>query len=386
MLRLIVFAAIGALIGGVIVTLVGPPGAGTVAASIALPVAIVATVLTRVGGSLSSAAGASPEAVQAARSAGRVGLARIDALRQTGTQINDQPLCELDLTVQPRRGSAFASTMRTVVPVTAIPTFQPGLERAVAILLDGGPEVAFIDSDALAPADRAGLTVPPRESVPFVPAVPHTRIVNGKRKGPLLGVSRSGRPLRLVLYAVIAIVAAAVVIWPYRQAVAQSVAAVQSGQLRADLRQPEFLADAQRALEAEIGHDRVTSIVVAKDFVIVEAPVTAGDTKTDRWTYRGGRVSADGAATIQPDFAEEQFAWSDVALDRVWPLMQEGSDRVDIPVGDASASITRSTDDDIDSPTFAYPTGPPQIVFSIGDDYGSTFFTAPADGATLETQ
>ncbi|WP_433776338.1 hypothetical protein [Microbacterium sp. gxy059] len=33
--------------------------------------------------------------IDAARAAGRVGIARIDGLRQTNTEINNQPLCEL---------------------------------------------------------------------------------------------------------------------------------------------------------------------------------------------------------------------------------------------------------------------------------------------------
>ncbi|UBH05252.1 hypothetical protein K8P10_000763 [Leucobacter sp. Psy1] len=385
MLRLIAFAAVGALLGGVIVTIVGPPGAGTIAVSIAIPVGILATVLSGVGRSLGGAIGASPQVVEAARAAGRVGIARIDALRQTGTQINDQPLCELDLTVQPLHGPAFASTMRTVVPVTAIPQFQPGTERAVAVLLEGGPEVAFIDSGEAPSQDPWGVTVPARDAVPFIPVERHTRIVDGKRKGPLLGVGRAGRPKRVMLYAVVAIAAAALVVLPYHEAVVQSLSAVQDGRLRADLRQADALGDAHRALESEIGHDRVTSIVVSSDFVIVEAPLVVGETKTDRWTYRGGRVTHDGAAPIQPDFAEEQFAWSDVALDQVWPLLEEGAAQVGLPVGDATVSITRSTDDDIDSETFAHPTGSPHIVFSIGDEYGSTFFSAAADGTGLES-
>ncbi|KQM16338.1 hypothetical protein ASF83_10890 [Plantibacter sp. Leaf171] len=383
MLRLIAFAALGALLGGIIVIAVGPPDIGYAVAGVALPVCIFATVLSLVGRSLGSAIGASPQAVQQAKDARRLGVARIDTLRQTGTQINDQPLCELDLSVQPLNGPAFATTMRTVIPVTAIPTFQPGTERDVAVLLDGGPEVAFIDAGELSADERSRLRVPARASLPFLPLQPHQRIVDGRRRGPLLGVGRAGRPGRFALFAIVAVAAAAIVVVPYHQSVAQAIIALEDGRLRPDLRRPEALSEAQRALQEAIGHDRVVSITVAADFVIAQAPLTVGDTKTDRWEYRYGQVTHQGAASSEPESAAEQFSWSDVALDRMWSLLEEGAEQVDLPVGDASLYLVRSTDTDVHSPTFARPAGPPQVTFSIGDDYGSTSFVAPADGSAL---
>lgn len=382
MLRLIAFAALGSLLGGVVVAIVGPPGAGVAIAGVSFTVLIFATVMTQVARSMGSSVAASPKAVQEARDARRVGLARVDALRQTGTQINDQPLCDIDVTVQPLTGSAFAATVRTVVPLTAIPMFQPGTEREVAILLDGGPEVAFVDGE-LSPRDHDRLTVPARRSVPLLTVEPHTRIVDGRRKGPLLGVGKKGRPLRLALFAVVAVAAAAVVVAPYRVAVAQTVDAIQDGHLRPDMRHPDLLAQAQEALIAEIGHDQVTSIVVTEDFVTVDAPLRAGETKTDRWTYRNGRVSDEGAASVQPDLPAEQFAWSDVALDTVWGLMETSAEEVGLPVGDASVSVRRTPDGDIQSDTFSQPVGPPAISFSIGDAYGSTSFRFAGDGSPL---
>lgn len=382
MFRVLAFAALGVFGGGVIVALVGPTELGMTIAGVALPVLIISAVLTRIGRSLGSSMAASPASVQQARDAGRVGLARIDSLRQTGTQINDQPLCDLDLTVLPLRGSAFATTMRTIVPITAIPAFQPGTERDVAILLEGGPEVAFVD-DALAPAERARLTVPARAGVPVLAVEPYTRVAGGRRKGPWLGVGRKGRAGRVVLFAGVAVVAAAVVVAPHQQALSQTVTALQEGRLRADLRQPEALAQAGRALQDDIGHDNVMSITVGADFVTVDAPLAAGDTRTDRWTYRDGQVTHDGPAVIQPSYAGEQFAWSDVAVERLWPLMQTASERTGVPIGDASARIARSADDDVSSPTFAHPLGPPTIGFTIADDYSSTAFRADANGDDL---
>ncbi len=362
---------------------VGPPSVGYTVAGISLTVFITAGVFILIGRSLQPTVGASREAVQQARAAGRIGVARIDALRQTGTQINDQPLCEIDLTVQPLQGAAFSSTMRTIVPITSIPAFQAGTERDVAILIEGGPEVAFIDHDPGSARERSNLSVPDRDAVPFIAVQPHTRIVDGQRKGPLIGVGRKGRPLRLAVFAAVAIAAAAIVVAPYQHALGQTISALQDGRLRPDLRQPEALAHARDALQAEIGHDRVLSVFVAADYIIVEAPLSPGETRTDRWSYRDSQVSHEGPTTVQPDLAEQQFSWSDVAFDRLWSLLQTAADQVDLPLGDDSVYVVRSSDGDIHSPTFGERVVPPTISFSIRDDYGSTSFVADADGSGL---
>lgn len=56
------------------------------------PVLIIAGAMMR---ALRGAVRGSRKRIDAARAAGRVGIARIDGLRQTNTEINNQPLCEL---------------------------------------------------------------------------------------------------------------------------------------------------------------------------------------------------------------------------------------------------------------------------------------------------
>ncbi|MEH3088156.1 MAG: hypothetical protein PGN24_00715 [Microbacterium arborescens] len=382
MLRLIFFAAIGALLGGAVVEYVGPPGAGWLIMGIALPVAIVSGVFVLVGRSLAGGVAASPAAVTDARDVGRFGLARIDALSQTGTQINDQPLCDIDLTVQPLVGSAYATTLRSIVPLTELPAFQPGALREVVLLLDGGPEVAFVDGE-IAPAKRAGIVVPARSAVPFVAMPRYSRISDGRRRGPLLGVGRSGRPLRVVAYLLVAVLAGAAVTLPHQEAVGQTIAALRDGRLHPDLRDADTLAQARAALEREIGHDQVASIVILPDLVIVDAPIAAGSTRTDQWMYRGGQVSHDGAAPTQPDSTAEFFSWSDIAPGGIRSALDQASEESGLPVDDASVSFRRSPDGDIQSATFAEPVGPVQLSFSLDDDYDSAFFRAAADGSGL---
>lgn len=357
---------------------VGPPGAGTAVVSVALPVCIIAIVFLRVGRTLGAAV-PSDAAVREARDARRLGRARIDRVTQTGPQINEQPLCDVDVTVRPLTGEAYATTLRMIVPLTELPIYQAGAERDVALLIEGGPEAVFVDGE-LSPAEHDALTVPPRSNVPFRAVPPHTRIDGGRRRGPLLGIGRRGRPWRLALFTVIALVAGAAVLLPYREAVALTAAAIHEGRWSVDLRRPEALAQAERSLQTAIGHDRVVSITVSTDFVLVDAPVRAGEIATDEWIYRGGQVSRQGAARPQPELAAEQFAWTDVALDRLWPAMQEAAARSGLPLDGAAAFVQRATDDDVTSDTFIRNVGAPTMGFTLRDDYRSQSFRLTADG------
>lgn len=383
MLRLLAFAALGAAIGGLVVSLLGNPDPGMLVFGIAIGVCIAATTVSRLGGGLAAAL-PSPAAVQEARDARRLGRARIDAVRQTGTFVNEQPVCDIDVTVVSLTGDAWATTIRRLVPLTELPAYQAGLERDVAILLEGGPEIAFADGE-LSPAEIARLVVPPRSEVDVRPIPPGTRIDKGRRRGPLIGIGRPGRPLRLAVFTLVAVLAGVVVVLPFREAVGLTLDAWSDGRWSVDMRHPDALKTAEGALQDAIGHDRVVSITVIPDAVIVDAPIRVGAVETDEWTYRGGVVSHDGAAHSQPELAEEQFSWSDVALDRLWPAMEQASAQSGLPTDGASARIERATDDDVQSPTFIRNVGAPEMSFGLRDDYRDAFFRLDATGTDLQS-
>jgi hypothetical protein len=382
-LRLFAFIAGGVLAGAILVSIIAPEDAEGGLIGIAATGLIIGFVGTSLGRGTRGMLAPSQEAVQTARDARRLGLARVDALRQTGTQINDQPVCEIDVTVRPLGGEPFATTITKVVPIVEIPAFQAGSEHEVLILLDGGPETMFLSGGDLSPSERRVLTVPSRDAVPVRLVAPHTRIVRGRRRGPLIGIGRRSRPWRIAAFLLAGIIAATVVVLPYREAVAQTIASIGDGRLRPDARRPEVVRDALAAITTEIGHEQVVSIGVYEDFVIVDAPLRVGDTRTDEWMYRSGRVSHRGAASSQPDSAAEQFSISEVSVERIWPLLQRASQTTGTTIGDANVRIARTSDGDVDSPTFGQPTGAPEISFGIGDDYGDTWFVAAADGSGL---
>ena len=386
MFRLLFFVGVGLVVGGIVVMVVGPPGAGVWALPVGMTLAILCGTFVLIGKSMRGVQMPGDDVIAAAREAGRLGVARVDALRQTGTQINDQPLCEIELTVQPRSGAAFRTSMREIVPITQIPAVQPGVRRVVAILTEEGPEVAFLPDDVTADPWR-GIVIPDAMTAGPVRVSDGGVIrADGSRRGPIIGMGKRGRPLRIVLFVAAALVAAVAVVLPYRVAAAQTVAALQHGQLRPDYREAEPLGQALTALEAAIGHDQLISAVVSDEYLIVEAPLAPGENATDRWMYRGGAVTHDGAATIQPDTPLEAFSIDDVDWNRLAPAAKRASIEAGIEnTDDVSFSVGRSTDSDVSSETFAKQVGPVAINFSVSDDYRSVSFRMNADGSGFES-
>jgi len=64
---------------------------------------------------------------------GRVGCATVSDVRQTGTFVNDNPECELDLHVSVDGGEPYRVTHRQVLAMVALPGFQPGASVPVRV-------------------------------------------------------------------------------------------------------------------------------------------------------------------------------------------------------------------------------------------------------------
>jgi hypothetical protein len=64
---------------------------------------------------------------------GRVGTATVSGVRQTGTFVNNNPECELDLQVTVDGGAPYAVTHRQVLAMVALPGFQPGASVPVRV-------------------------------------------------------------------------------------------------------------------------------------------------------------------------------------------------------------------------------------------------------------
>jgi hypothetical protein len=64
---------------------------------------------------------------------GRVGTATVAGVRQTGTFVNNNPECELDLQVVVDSGTPYPVTHRQVLAMVALPGFQPGASVPVRV-------------------------------------------------------------------------------------------------------------------------------------------------------------------------------------------------------------------------------------------------------------
>ena len=64
---------------------------------------------------------------------GRVGSATVTDVRQTGTFVNDNPECELELQVSVDGGLPYRVTHRQVLAMLALPGFQPGATVPVRV-------------------------------------------------------------------------------------------------------------------------------------------------------------------------------------------------------------------------------------------------------------
>ncbi|MFT0137968.1 hypothetical protein ACEK07_12555 [Alcanivoracaceae bacterium MT1] len=383
MLRIVLSIGIGILAGGAAVMVAGPPGAGSWTISVGLILTILPAVFLGIARQTRTIQSPTAEQIRAAGAAGRLGRARVDALAQTGTQINNQPLCDIDLTVQPVTGAAYRTRVRDIVQLTELARFAPGTEHTVAILADGQPDIAF------APAHddgTQGVVVPAAGGeLPLRVPPAGTLKADGTRQKPIISVNPRTRPLRIVLFVLIGALTAGAVAFPYRESVAQTLQAIPEGRLHADLRTPESLEGALDAVMAEAGVTSAFTVSITADYMSFELPVEDGSQRSDDWTYRRGEITHVGPSSIQPDDAREQFPIDDVAWDRLWPSLEEAAQQVGVEdVSESGFTIKRFVSEaEAGSDDFGTMTGPVEAVFTVEDAYESTTFTMNADGSEL---
>lgn len=75
-----------------------------------------------------------PLCVRSGVQAGRRGMARVDRINESGTRINHQPLCIIELTVQPRVGPAYRTKIRQILTFEKRVALGPGTAHPVGYL------------------------------------------------------------------------------------------------------------------------------------------------------------------------------------------------------------------------------------------------------------
>jgi hypothetical protein len=316
MLAIISAVALGIAAGGLIGALVTGDPLYTIAWSVAFAVGSLAGVFAAIGGftrGLRDAA--SDERLQT----GELALARVEGIRRTGLTVNDQPQCELTLTVAPRHRAAYTTTHRQIVDIVALAQLQPGSVIVVRRPDDAHANVVLQLSP---PEDWARLRDAERlrtgtdRTVPLAsdaaPWASEPRTLGGAPKPP-------ARPWRRVVFAGAFLAAGVLVLVPAYDSIARTAQAFASGDHSAtSLVLGDRHDEIVDALEAETGSSQFVEIVFYDTYALAQAPSAPGALSIDRYQFRYDRTERQGPALIQPkDPAGALFDANDVDFSRI---------------------------------------------------------------------
>ncbi|MFF2496505.1 hypothetical protein [Agromyces sp. NPDC058064] len=318
MIRLLCFALLGAVVAGGVAWIVSADEAW---AGLVIPCFITLSVLTPIvlavrgvaGAGLGALAGPpNADELAAAEAQGRLALARVKAISRTGTMINDQPVCDLDLVVVPRFGRPFEVRTRRIVDLVEIPRLQP--EGVVVVLMrEQAPSPVTIVMDPpddwvlLAQSDERVRTT--RSADPFVPA-PEAG------KDARTGLRRIPAPL----YLVAALAGAALALIPaYPTIAALATGGTTLGEVRhasSEEGRAESDAEAEAAAGMFVGENArvavdvliegldsndVTQLVFWAANLSATAPSAPGAGTLDGYHVIDGEFENTGPAGSQPD-------------------------------------------------------------------------------------
>lgn len=301
MLAFISAIALGVAAGGVIGAIVTGDPRYTITWSIAFAVACLSGVFAGIRGfnrGLSNAA-SGPAAVP---QKGELALARVESIRRTGLTVNDQPQCELVLTVAPRHRAAYTTTHRRIVDLVELAQLQPGSiivvrrpDDAVAnVLLEVSPPEDWArlrDAERL----RAGTdrTIPLESEAPTWVAEPQSLAGTPKRPA---------HPLRRVLLAAAFVVAGAVVLMPAYGAIVRTAQAFAAGDpSAAGVVLGDRHGEIVDALESATGGAEFVRIAFYDSYALAAAPSSPGALTIDTYQFRYDRTERQGPELIQPD-------------------------------------------------------------------------------------
>lgn len=349
-----------------------------------LPVAaVLGTILltlVSIGSTLAGVRAPREKDVEAAVRENRVSLARVLETRATGSSVNDQPVCDIRLVVASRTRPAYTTTTRALVNLGTLPALQGGAVVVVAQLHPDRPEVALLDP---APADwrdaaARDTTVRAMEEAPVWEAAP----TRGRDRRGLLRIPG-------VLLVVTFLVGVGVRAWPERDVVTSIAQGTSLSDAVADRDRARaeaasiFPAARTRQVVDDLagvaGGTQFTEVLLFQTYAVAEALTSPGAQTTDRFVWRDGDASRDGAATIQPDPAElpdELFDVTQVDWSVVEPLTAQAAELTGIDDEDGPMVIVRRST--------THEGAPLEVVVTVDDDYHDAWLTADASGTVVE--
>ncbi|WP_347038271.1 hypothetical protein AAHB37_17135 [Glutamicibacter halophytocola] len=386
MIRAFFFLGVGLIAGGFIGGYIGEPGAGAWGIGFGIPVASMALVFWLVSRTLRGIPSDNPVMAKMAVQAGRVGMARVEHVGETGTRVNERPLCDIELTVQPRHGQTFRTKFRRVLNFQTSVAVIPGSVHPVAILIEGGAGCQLHQTRG---TERPELAEAADSFCCFRRRSAQSKIgETATQRDADQAIDRNQQamvPARAVLYLVMICVGAVIVLLPMRGAVELSVESKElTGSWIPDMRTEPGVSAALNALELKVGHDRVSRVSLYKDFVLIDAPVGPGTLNTDSWQFRGGKLISGGPASTQPESEEELFRIRDVHWQAYWPAVQSVSSGLDKTITDDIGIFSeRETNSDLGGDSFMQHTGDVIARFTVNEPYSSIAYTMNGQGENI---
>jgi hypothetical protein len=304
--------AAGALVGAIVT---GDP-LYTITASLAFTVAVMVAVFGGIG---SFTRGMRRAASAEAQQTGELALARVERITRTGFSVNDQPQCELVLTVAPRHRRAYATVHRQIVDIVELAQLQPG---SIIVVRRPDDARADVQLELAPPEDWARLRDAERLRTGSDRTVPLASEATDWASEPqtLGGAPRPpARSWRWVPRAAVFAAAAALVLIPAYDSIARTADAFASGN-------PEsagvVLGDRHQeivdALARETGGTAFVRIGFYDGYAIAAAPSAPGALTIDEYEYRWDRTAHHGPELIQPDDpAGALFDTGDVDFSRI---------------------------------------------------------------------
>lgn len=381
-IRLLLSAVVGAFLASVAIALLGfhavPPEVALTSTGVAM---VVLFTLVGIGTTMASIRlPSTPQDLEAADREGRVALAKVLSVRETGTLINDRPLCELRLLVAPRTRAPYTTTTRAVIGILDAARLTPGSVQVVVQAAAERPEVALLPDPPEAWARQAQTDTQVRAltSAPeWVEAPPRGRTRSGLLRIPA------------ALLVVAALLGAGARVWPERTQLQAWADGTPRAELVGERASDEWLTTfepgAARSvaddLVAAAGVSQLTQLTFSATTAYAEALTAPGALTTDTYWWRDGDVERQGPTSIQPTAEELPAELFDVAALDLSPV-QLLVDQVPTLTG-----IEATTDDlmvIVRRATNLAVTTPTEFAVSVSGEYYDAWITADATGAIVD--
>ncbi|GLZ80623.1 hypothetical protein Afil01_54300 [Actinorhabdospora filicis] len=356
MMRLLLFLAIGFVTGGVLfVSVTGDVDELGWYLGLGIPVIGILGSLLPIAAMMRKLPQSSRLDIPAALADGRGALARVTSFRRTGTSINDVPLCEVTLVVQPRERAAYSTTYRELMNSELRARRQPGQVVVVARHALDRPELVIADQpDAswAATLEESHGSVPDAAPVWKAPDTP----LPGQRK-PIIGRGERGRPARMVAYVALAAIGAGITLVPNWSQFRTEAAAVftEHGD---DFTRNDRQREAVEAIIAVMGHSTVTHVGFYDGYVLVTGLSAPGAVTLDDYQFRYGEATREGPTLIQSDdLSGDTFDLRSVDVSRIPEYV--------------AAAITATGIEPAETPYVGIDrfSGPPAIDVTVRDEY-----------------